>query len=92
MPRNRIGDDGLEVLIQGLPESVDSLDLRSNEVTLARPLLLLGFKELSLAGSPLSPGGLEIIAASLANPECRLEVLNLHSTNIALGSIIVDEV
>ena len=80
---NRIGDDGLDLLIQGLPASVDTLDLNWNEVTLSRQLSLLRFKRLYLWGdNALSPGGARVIAASLANPECRLECLNISATNI----------
>ena len=79
---NRIGDHGLDVLIQGLPASVDTLDLARNEVTLARQLPLLRFNTIFLEGNSLSPSGPGIIAASLANPECRLEELDLFGTNI----------
>ena len=81
LDKNRISDDGLEVLIQGLPAGVD-LDLAGNEIALARELSLLRFDKLSLANNPLSPGGPRIIAASLANPECRLEELELFETDI----------
>ena len=79
---NEISDDGLDVLIQGLPTSVDTLDLKVNEITLARNLLLLRFKRLDLSDNTLCPDGPRVIAASLANPECRLELLNLRSANI----------
>ncbi|EJK48926.1 hypothetical protein THAOC_32239, partial [Thalassiosira oceanica] len=79
---NRIRDDGLDVLIQGLPASVDKLDLARNEVSLARKIPLLRFKELVLWGNSLSLGGLRVIAVSLANPECRLEELDLDQCNI----------
>ena len=79
---NRIGDDGLDMLTQGLPTSVDTLDVSRNEVTLARQLLLLRFKKLDLWGNPLSLDGPRVIAASLTNPECRLECLNISATNI----------
>ncbi|EJK78062.1 hypothetical protein THAOC_00062 [Thalassiosira oceanica] len=82
LSRNRISDDGLDVLIQGLPESVDTLYLTKNEVTLARHLPLLRFKSLVLLGNTLCLGGPRVIAASLANPECRLESLNLFRCNI----------
>ena len=80
--RNRIGDNGLELLSQGLPASVDTLDLDDNEVALAQQLPLLRFKELYLLGNSFSPGGPGVIAASLANPECRLQVLHLYNTGI----------
>ena len=80
---NDIGDDGLDVLIQGLPASVDALEISYNEITLARRQLpLLRFKTLDLRRNPLSPDGPRVIAASLANPECRLDALNLNDTNI----------
>ncbi|EJK57279.1 hypothetical protein THAOC_22695, partial [Thalassiosira oceanica] len=37
---------------------------------------------LNIVGNALCPGGTRVIAASLANPECRLISLNLHSCNI----------
>ena len=79
---NRIGDDGLEMLIQGLPASVDNLVLSSNAIVLARQLPLLRFKKFELSWTTLSPGGPRVIAASLADPECRLEVLELRGANI----------
>ena len=79
---NMNGDDGLEMLIQGLPASVDSLDLGWNEIALARQLPLLKFKVLYLSGNSLSPGGPRVITASLAEPECRLEELYLYDTPI----------
>ena len=82
LENNEIGDDGLEVLTQGLPASVDDLNLGQNEVTLDRQLPLLTLKALSLAGNALSPGGPRVIAASLANPECRLETLVVDRTNL----------
>ena len=82
LKNNGIGDDGLEVLIQGLPASVNDLDLGQNEVTLARQLPLLRFKWLNLSGSALCAGAPRVIAASLANPECRLEILHLGHTTI----------
>ena len=82
LENNGIGDDGLEVLIQGLPASVCRLDLNDNEVTLARQLPLLRFKWLNLSGNTLSAGGPRVVAASLANKECRLETLHLFRTNI----------
>ena len=82
LTRNRIGDNGLDVLIRGLPASVHSLDLALNEVTLARQLLTLRVKKLNLASNSLSSCGPRVIAASLANPECRLEELSLAYTNV----------
>ncbi|EJK70537.1 hypothetical protein THAOC_08092, partial [Thalassiosira oceanica] len=82
LSRNRISDDGLDVLIQGLPASVDALNLEDNEITLARQLPLLRFKELDLCVNTLCLGGPGVIAASLANPECRLEELQLTRCNI----------
>ena len=79
---NMIGDDGLDVLVQGLPASVDDLGLSSNGITLARQLSLLRFKTLHLAENALSSGGARVLAASLANPECRLERLHLLFNNI----------
>lgn len=79
---NFIGDDELEMLIQGLPTSVDTLYSCCNGVTLARQLPLLRFKELYLEGNELSPVGPRVIAISLANPECRLERLNLYQTGV----------
>ncbi|EJK57931.1 hypothetical protein THAOC_21985 [Thalassiosira oceanica] len=87
---NAISDDGLDVLIQGLPASVDTLHLEGNEITLARHLLLLRFKKLGLCGGTLCPGGPRVIAASLANPECRLEELYLNSCGL-VNSIIGDK-
>ncbi|EJK56258.1 hypothetical protein THAOC_23895, partial [Thalassiosira oceanica] len=51
-------------------------------VTLARQLPLLRFKELDFSDNTLCPGGPQVIAASLANPECRLELLDLISTAV----------
>jgi len=82
LPFNRIGDNGLERLIQGLPASVDDLDLRENEIALARQLPLLRFPELNLWNNPLFLDGPRVIAESFANPACRLESLNLNRTNI----------
>ena len=48
----------------------------------ARQLPLSRFKKLVLWDNPLSPDGPRVIAASLVDPECRLEELNLNSTNI----------
>ena len=79
---NRIGDGGLDVLIQGLPASVTHVRMESNAITLARPIQLLRFETLGLSGNALSPGGPRVIAASLANPECRLETLVLYHINI----------
>ncbi|EJK62551.1 hypothetical protein THAOC_16831, partial [Thalassiosira oceanica] len=55
--RNTISDDGLDVLIQGLPASVNALYLRRNEVTLDRKIPLLRVKELVLWGNILSLDG-----------------------------------
>ena len=79
---NMIGDDGLDVLIRGLPTSVDTLNVISSGITLARQVLLLRFKKLFLVDNALSPDGPRVIAASLANPECRLEELYLDGINI----------
>ena len=79
---NMIGDNGLDVLVQGLPAGVVNLNLEWNEVTLARQLSMLRFEALNLGGNPLSCDGPRIIAASLANPECRLEALYLYGINI----------
>ena len=59
LSNNRIGDSGVKVLIQGLSASVETLRLGDwdGEVNLAREIPLLGFKELSLAGNPVLPGG-----------------------------------
>ncbi|EJK58487.1 hypothetical protein THAOC_21382 [Thalassiosira oceanica] len=82
LSRNIISDDGLDVLILGLPTSVDMLDLGGNEITLARQLPLLRFKKLHLTWNALSHGGPGLIAKSLANHECRLESLTLNRCNI----------
>ena len=74
---NAISDNGLAMLIRGLPASVHSIDLSDNGVTLARQLPLLRFKNLELWGNALSSGGPGVIAMSLANPECQLELLDL---------------
>ncbi|EJK76475.1 hypothetical protein THAOC_01760 [Thalassiosira oceanica] len=79
---NRISDNGLDVLVQRLPTSVYALYLARNDITLARHLLLLRFKELNIGGNSICPGGTRVIAASLANPECRLEDLHLSQCNI----------
>ncbi|EJK54169.1 hypothetical protein THAOC_26268 [Thalassiosira oceanica] len=83
LSHNRISDNGLDVLIQGLPASVDTLNLARNDVTLTRQLPLLRFKKLDLCGNTLSLDGPRVIAASLANPECRLKSLSLNQCNIA---------
>ena len=80
--RNRIGDGGLNALIQGLPASVNRLDINYNQIFLARQLPLLRFKVLGLSGNAISSGSLRVMAASLADPECRLQALNLYDTNI----------
>jgi len=72
---NMIGDDGLDVLVQGLPAGVVNLSLEWNEVTLARQLSMLRFEALNLEGNPLTFDGAQTIALTLANPECRLEFL-----------------
>ncbi|EJK47020.1 hypothetical protein THAOC_34287, partial [Thalassiosira oceanica] len=82
LSNNRISDNGLDVLIQRLPASVDALYLKRNDITLARHVLLLRFRVLNIEGNRLCPGGTGVIAASLANPECRLESLILFSCNI----------
>ena len=82
LSRNRVGDDGLDALIQGLPASVDTLVASDNEITLARQLSLLRFKDLYLLRNSLSPRGPRDIAESLANPECQLETLDLDNTDI----------
>ncbi|EJK59796.1 hypothetical protein THAOC_19940, partial [Thalassiosira oceanica] len=79
---NRISDNGLDVLVQRLPTSVDALYLARNDITLARHVLLLRFRVLNIWGNALCAGGTGVIAASLANPECRLESLNLRGCNI----------
>ncbi|EJK65652.1 hypothetical protein THAOC_13466 [Thalassiosira oceanica] len=79
---NRISDNGLDVLVQSLPTSVDELYLARNDITLARHVLLLRFGVLNIGGNTLCPGGTRVIAASLANPECRLEELHLYSCSI----------
>ncbi|EJK48051.1 hypothetical protein THAOC_33184 [Thalassiosira oceanica] len=79
---NRISDDGLDVLVQRLPTSVDALDLARNDITLARHVLRLRFRVLDISGNSLCPGGTRVIAVSLANPECRLESLNVRGCNI----------
>ncbi|EJK76484.1 hypothetical protein THAOC_01751 [Thalassiosira oceanica] len=82
LSRNRISDNGLDVLVQSLPTSVDALQLARNDITLARHVLLLRFRVLNILGNTLCPGGTQVIAASLANPECRLEYLYLSQSNI----------
>ena len=84
--RNRIGDDGLEVLIQGLPASVNELNLEQNRITLDCELPPLRFKKLLLSCNPVSLAGPGVIAASLANQECRLERLDIsYSTVTNIG-------
>ncbi|EJK51644.1 hypothetical protein THAOC_29165, partial [Thalassiosira oceanica] len=82
LSRNIIRDDGLDVLIQSLPMSVDALYLARNDITLTRYVLLLRIRVLNLWGNTLCPGGTRVIAESLADPECRLESLNLNECNI----------
>ncbi|EJK69216.1 hypothetical protein THAOC_09545 [Thalassiosira oceanica] len=79
---NRISDNGLDVLIRSLPTSVDTLYLAMNDITLARHVLLLRFRVLDIWGNTLCPGGTRVIAASLANPESRLEDLDLSQCNV----------
>ncbi|EJK51124.1 hypothetical protein THAOC_29736 [Thalassiosira oceanica] len=79
---NRICDNGLDVLVQSLPTSVDVLLLSGNDITLARHVLLLRFRVLDIWGNTLCAGGTRVIAASLANPESRLEDLDLSQCNI----------
>ncbi|EJK51647.1 hypothetical protein THAOC_29163 [Thalassiosira oceanica] len=82
LSHNRISDNGLDVLVQRLPTSVDKLYLARNDITLARHVLLLRFRVLNILGNTLCSGGTQVIAASLANPECRLEYLYLSQCNI----------
>ena len=82
LSHNMIGDGGLDVLIQGLPATVGHLEISYNEITFAREMPLLRFKTLHLSGNALSSDGARVVAASLANPECRLEKLNLAWTNV----------
>jgi len=82
LSQNRISDNGLDVLIQGLPVSVTHVAMGSNAVTLARQLPLLRFKKLDLMGNAFSLDGPRVIAASFVDPECRLEELNLERSNI----------
>ncbi|EJK51032.1 hypothetical protein THAOC_29836 [Thalassiosira oceanica] len=82
LSHNRISDNGLDVLVQSLPTSVDALLLSGNDITLVRHVLLLRFRVLSIVGNTLCPGGTRVIASSLANPECRLEDLHLYNCNI----------
>ncbi|EJK47152.1 hypothetical protein THAOC_34152 [Thalassiosira oceanica] len=82
LSNNRISDNGLDVLVQSLPTSVDALYLAWNDITLDRHVMLLRFRVINILGNTLCPGGTGVIAASLANPECRLEDLNLYSCNI----------
>ncbi|EJK47373.1 hypothetical protein THAOC_33908 [Thalassiosira oceanica] len=79
---NRISDNGLEVLIQSLPTSVDALNLAWNDITLARHVLLLRFRVLDIGGNTLCPDGTRVIAALLSNPECRLDDVHINSCNI----------
>ncbi|EJK64938.1 hypothetical protein THAOC_14271 [Thalassiosira oceanica] len=48
LSHNRICDDGLDVLVQRLPTSVDALYLERNDITLARHVLLLRFRALDI--------------------------------------------
>ncbi|EJK52647.1 hypothetical protein THAOC_28058, partial [Thalassiosira oceanica] len=82
LSHNRISDNGLDVLVQGLPTSVDVLYLPRNDIALARHVLLLRLRVLSIVDNTLCRGGTGVIAASLANPECRLEDLHLSQCNI----------
>ena len=79
---NTIGDNGLDMLIQGLPASVNTLKLDDNQVALARQLPLTRFESLHLSFNSLCHGGPGIIAESLANPSCRLRELYLCDANI----------
>ena len=98
LSRNLIGYRGLEMLVRGLPASVDTLDISFNEITLARQLPLLRFEKLNLGGNALSLGGNvlslfgpRVIAASLANPECRLKELRLGINRGDEGAAILAE-
>ncbi|EJK47108.1 hypothetical protein THAOC_34196 [Thalassiosira oceanica] len=82
LSHNRISDNGLDVLIQSLPTSVDTLYLAMNDITLARHVLLLRFRVLHIWGNTLCPGGTRVTAASLANPECSLIDLDLSQCNV----------
>ncbi|EJK77355.1 hypothetical protein THAOC_00818, partial [Thalassiosira oceanica] len=82
LTNNRISDNGLDVLIQRLPTSVDALYMAWNDITLARHVLLLRLRVLNIWGNTLCPGGTGVIAASLANPECHLESLIVYQCNI----------
>ncbi|EJK45499.1 hypothetical protein THAOC_35884 [Thalassiosira oceanica] len=79
---NRISDNGLDVLVQRLPASVEVLHMTWNDITLARHVRLLRLRVFNIEGNTLCPGGTGVIAASLANTECRLEDLHLYNCNI----------
>ncbi|EJK44366.1 hypothetical protein THAOC_37097, partial [Thalassiosira oceanica] len=78
---NSINDNCVEDLVSGLAD-VSLLNVSDNQIALARQLPLLKFKELYLPGNKICSGGPQVIAASLANPECRLETLFLYCGNI----------
>ena len=82
LERNRISDNGLDVLIRGLPSSVSRLEVGGNQIALARQLPLLRFEKLGFSDNPLSPGAPQVVAASLANPGCRLKSVDLGHTFI----------
>ena len=82
MNDNLILDDGFDALIRGLPASVDSLALSRNLFELDRELSLLRFKMLDLSDNCIAASGIMVVAASLANPECCLEFLEMSDLGI----------
>ena len=85
---NEIGDNGLNMLIQGLPASVDTLELEGNQISLARQLPLTRFESFRFSHNALCDRGPGVIAASLADPNCQLRELNLNRTNIGDDGMI----
>lgn len=89
---NNISDNGLDSLVQGLPANVDKLNVEWNDIALARQLSLMRLRVLDLSACTFSPDGPQVIAASLANPECLLEEVYLYETNIGdKGATILAE-
>jgi len=86
---NMISDNGFDTLIQGLPDSVRILNISYNQITLVQQLSLLRFKKLYLTGNSLSPDGPKVIAMSLSDPGCRLEILHLCSTGIKVNGAAI---
>ncbi|EJK46410.1 hypothetical protein THAOC_34920, partial [Thalassiosira oceanica] len=96
LSENRISGNGLDVLIQSLPTSVDVLLLSGNAITLARHVLLLRFRVLNIWGNTLCPDDETATLADGLRNNQRLTRMSLRNSNItargwnAFSSILCD--